>query len=176
VKRKTRRRTIQIRKALLSEVVPIHRLVNEFAGGDLMLPLSVGDVTDRLRDFWVALDGDELIGSVALHVTWGKLVEIRSLAVRKDRQERGLGGRLVKAALKDAREMGADEIFTLTYVPGYFKRFGFKLCDRSELPHKVWVDCVKCPKFPDCGETAMRLNLISPGKRLSGIAAGAAKK
>jgi amino-acid N-acetyltransferase len=141
-----------------------------------MLPLSVGDVTDRLRDFWVALDGDELIGSVALHVTWNRLVEIRSLAVRKDRQKRGLGGRLVKAALKEAKEMGAEEVFTLTYAPGYFKRFGFRVCDRNDLPHKVWVDCVKCPKFPDCGETAMRLNLVPPGKRTTNVAAVAAKK
>lgn len=175
MKKTTRRRTLHIRKALLSEVVPIHRLVNEFAGGDLMLALSVGDVTDRLRDFWVACEGNELIGSVALHVTWNKLVEIRSLAVRKDHQKRGLGKRLVKAALKEAKELGAEEVFTLTYVPGYFKRFGFRTCDRNELPHKVWVDCVKCPKFPDCGETAMRLNLVPPGRTTSTVAAGAAK-
>lgn len=176
MKKSTRRQPLLIRKALLSEVVPIHRLVNEFAGGDLMLPLSVGDVTDRLRDFWVVWDGNELIGCVALHVTWNKLVEIRSLAVRKDRQKHGLGRRLVKEALREAREMGAEEVFTLTYAPGYFKRFGFKICDRSELPHKVWVDCVKCPKFPDCGETAMRLNLVPPSKKTSNVAADAAKR
>jgi len=176
VKRATRRPGLLIRKALLSEVVPIHRLVNEFAGGDLMLPLSVGDVTDRLRDFWVAVDGNEVVGSVAVHVTWGKLVEIRSLAVRKDRQKRGLGARLVRAALREAKELGAEEVFTLTYVPDYFKRFGFKVCDRGELPHKVWVDCVKCPKFPDCGETAMRLDLLPPGRRPASVASGTAGK
>lgn len=176
MKNTSRRRTPRIRKALLSEVAPIHRLVNEFAGGDLMLPLSIGDVTDRLRDFWVALDGGKVIGSVAVHVTWGKLVEIRSMAVRKDLQKRGLGKRLVKAALKEAREMGADEVFTLTYVPGYFKHFGFKVCDRSELPHKVWVDCVKCPKFPDCGETAMRLSLVPPRRRWARVPTGTAVK
>ena len=160
----------------MAEVVPIHRLVNEFAASDLMLPLSVGDVTDRLRDFWVAFDGDPLVGTIGLHVTWSKLVEIRSLAVRKEWQRHGLGGRLIKAALKEAKELGAEQVFTLTYVPAYFKRFGFRLCDRGELPHKVWVDCVKCPKFPDCGETPMLLNLVSPkGKKAKKVTVRAAK-
>jgi amino-acid N-acetyltransferase len=165
VKRASRRRALKIRKACLADVVAIHRLVNEFAAADLMLPLSVGDVTDRLRDFWVAYEDDQLAGTVALHVTWAKLVEVRSLAVRKETQRRGLGERLVKATLKEAKELGAEQVFTLTYVPNYFKRFGFRLCDRGKLPHKVWVDCVKCPKFPDCGETALLLNLYRTRKK-----------
>lgn len=165
MKRASRRPSPKIRKARLADVVAIHRLVNEFAATDLMLPLSVGDVTDRLRDFWVAYQGNRLAGTVGLHVTWAKLVEIRSLAVRKEAQRHGLGKRLLKAALKEAKELGAEQVFTLTYVPDYFKRFGFKHCDRGELPHKVWVDCVKCPKFPDCGETAMLMDLSAKKRK-----------
>ena len=43
----------------------------------------------------------------------------------------------------------------LTYMPGYFRRFGFVEAPKSRLPHKVWADCVSCPKFPDCGEQAL---------------------
>ncbi|MDR1613079.1 MAG: GNAT family N-acetyltransferase, partial [Planctomycetota bacterium] len=58
--------------------------------------------------------------------------------------------------------LGASEVFTLTYIPDFFRRFGFEEVDRGELPHKVWLDCVKCPKFPDCGETAMK-RALRPG-------------
>ena len=144
-----------IRKATLTDVTGIHHLVRDFAARDEMLPMSVGEVTDRLRDFLVAEEKGALVGAVAVHVTWGLLVELRSLAVRRDRQRRGIGARLVRAALGEARRLGAEAIFTLTYVPGYFERFGFRRIDRAELPHKVWLNCVKCPKFPDCGEVAM---------------------
>jgi amino-acid N-acetyltransferase len=144
-----------IRKAKLTEVHAIHRLIAHFAAQDRMLPLPIGQVTERLRDFLVADEKGQIVGVVAVHVTWGRLVELRSLAVRHDRQGRGLGTRLARAALKEARRLGAEAIFTLTYIPEYFERLGFHRVDRAQLPHKVWVDCVNCPKFPDCGEVAM---------------------
>jgi amino-acid N-acetyltransferase len=153
-----------IRKATLADMTAIHHLVREFAARDEMLPMSVGEVTDRLRDFWVCEEKGAVVGTVAVHVTWGLLVELRSLAVRRDRQRRGIGTRLVRAALAEARRLGAEAIFTLTYVPGYFVRFGFRHIDRAELPHKVWLDCVKCPKFPDCGEVAM-IRAMEPATR-----------
>jgi amino-acid N-acetyltransferase len=156
---------LTIRSAGVSDIVPIHRFINEFAAEELMLPLSVGDVTDRLRDFLVAEQGGEFAGVVALHVAWDHLLEIRSLAVRKDLQKRGIGRRLMRAAMGEARRLGAHRVFTLTFVPGYFERFGFQRVDRAQLPQKVWVDCVKCPKFPDCGEVALELALTRAGER-----------
>jgi amino-acid N-acetyltransferase len=50
-------------------------------------------------------------------------------------------------------------VFTLTYRPEFFKRFGFEKIDRSDLPLKIWSDCMTCVKFPDCDETAMMLTL-----------------
>lgn len=148
-----------IRKARLADLQPILGVVNEFARDGLMLPLSVGDLTERLRDFLVAEAQGRIVGSVAVHITWDRLVELRSLAVTADWQKRKLGGELVAAALAEARSLGADRIFTLTYIPGFFARHGFVQVERASLPHKVWQDCTKCPKFPDCGETAMVLDL-----------------
>ena len=163
--KRPRRGKLTIRSAGVADIVPIHRFINEFAAEELMLPLSVGDVTDRLRDFLVAEQARELVGMVAVHVAWDHLLEIRSLAVHKDCQGRGIGRRLMRAALAEARRLGADRVFTLTYVPGYFERYGFQRVDRAQLPQKVWVDCVKCPKFPDCGEVALELPLTRAGER-----------
>lgn len=150
---------ITIRKARCEDVPVIHRLVKTFADQELMLPLSIGDITERLRDFLLAdLDGT-LVGCGAVRITWETLVELRSLAVDKAAQGHGAGKALVEALLADARTLGATEIFTLTYIPGFFESFGFERIDRASLPHKVWQDCTKCSKFPDCGEIALKRKL-----------------
>jgi len=151
---------ITIRRARLPDVQAIVDVTREFGREGIMIPLSIGDVIERVRDFIVAeLPDKTMIGCVAVDATWDRLVEIRSLAVDREWQKKNIGRMLLEAALEDAREFGAREVFTLTYVPDFFEKFGFQIIDRNTLPHKVWLVCVKCPKFPDCGETALKLQL-----------------
>lgn len=149
-----------IRKAKVDDIAAIHKLVKEFAAKDLMLGLSFGDITERIRDFQLYINDDgKILGCVALHVVWEGLVEVRSLAVDESQQGTGLGRVLLEAAIEDARSIGATRAFTLTFVPKFFEKMGFSYIERSELPHKVWQDCTKCHLFPDCGETAMIFDL-----------------
>ena len=151
---------ITIRRARLPDVNDIVGLTREFGREGIMIPLSIGDTIERLRAFQVACDSrGTIVGCVAVDATWEYLVEIRSLAVNRDFHKHGIGRKLMDAALEDAREFGAKEVFTLTYVPDFFKRFGFDIVNRDTLPHKVWLVCVKCPRFPDCGEVPMKLFL-----------------
>lgn len=151
---------ITIRNAILPDVGPIVDVTREFGRAGVMIPLSIGDTLERVRNFLVAeLPDGTIVGCVAVDPTWDRLVEIRSLAVASAWQKKNIGRRLVEAALDEARRIGAREVFTLTYVPDFFTRFGFRLIDRNTLPHKVWLVCVKCPKFPDCGEVALKLEL-----------------
>lgn len=154
-----------IRPATLADVPSILAVVRGFAADEIMLPISYGDAIERLRDFLLLYesDGGRVVGTVAVHVTWDDLVELRSLAVEKSLQGKGLGRALVDAALREARRLGAGTMFTLSYVPSFFEKMGFSVVDRHTLPHKVWLDCVKCPKFPDCGETALTIPL-PPGR------------
>ena len=151
---------MNIRKAKVTDVAAIQALVRPFAEERRMLALSLGDITERLRDF-LLLDDDSgtPVGCVAVHIVWDRLVEIRSLAVLKSRQGEGMGRMLVDAAKREARELGATQIFTLSFVPEFFRKQGFTPVDRRVLPHKVWQDCTHCPLFPDCGETALMLEL-----------------
>ncbi len=147
-----------IRKAQLGDMKPIQLLVNQFAGEGRMLALALSELYDNLRDFTVACDPGEtnsVLGCCALHIVWEDLAEIRSLAVAPEKQRRGFGRELVEACLGEARSLGVRRVFALTYVPDFFARFGFRPVEKSELPHKVWTDCVKCPKFPDCDEVAV---------------------
>ena len=151
---------VKIRQANLLDVAGIVEVAREFGKREIMIPLSLGDVTERLREFHVAERADGVIvGCVAVHITWGTLVEVRSLAVIMEEQGKKIGRLLIEAAMSDARKLAATEIFTLTYIPEFFRHFGFEEVDRNTLPHKVWLDCVKCPKFPDCGEIALKRGL-----------------
>jgi amino-acid N-acetyltransferase len=149
-----------LRKAKIEDVKSIHRLLAYFSEKGELLPRSLSDLYDHLRDYFVSSGEDGKIeGVCALHICWEGLAEIRSLAVDANCQRKGVGARLVEACLSDAIALGIYKIFVLTYRPGYFARFGFEEADKSVLPHKIWADCVKCVKFPECDEVAMVLKL-----------------
>ena len=61
--------------------------------------------------------------------------------------------------LKEAKDLGIKQVFTLTYLMEYFKKNGFKTVEKSILPHKIWSECVNCIHFPDCNENALMIDL-----------------
>lgn len=147
----------RIRKAQIRDAEKIHALVNKYAARDLMMPRSLNEIFENIRDFWIALGGkNDLIGCAALHIVgWDNLAEIKSLAVEKRHRRRGVGGKLLDACLEEARGLEIGRVFALSYTPQFFKKFGFRVISKSKLPHKVWAECCRCPKFPDCGEIAL---------------------
>jgi amino-acid N-acetyltransferase len=144
-----------IRKARIEDIKKIQELINSFAKLDLMLPRSLNELYENLRDFWVAAEKNKVVGCCALHISWEDLAEIKSLAVKKDRQKKGIGNELITACLQEAKRLGARKIFVLTYKADYFKKFGFRRIKNSELPHKIWAECINCCKFPNCQEIAL---------------------
>ncbi|MCS7164464.1 MAG: N-acetyltransferase [Thermodesulfovibrio sp.] len=146
---------MKIRKATVSDVKSIHRLINEFAKKGEMLPRSLNELYENIRDFLIAEENGEIKGVCALHILWEDLAEIRSLAVKKDSQKKGIGSLLVKKSLNEAKKLGVKRVFVLTYIPEFFKKKGFKEFDKSKLPQKIWGDCIRCPKFPECDEVAL---------------------
>ncbi len=148
-----------IRKAQISDVKEIQKLLITFASQGDMLSRSLSEIYESLRDFYVFEEDGNLLGVAALHIVWDDLAEVRSVAVIEDAGRRGIGSKLVQACISEARELGLKRIFCLTYKPGFFGKLGFHLVDKAELPHKVWGDCIKCVKFPDCDENAMILDL-----------------
>ena len=149
----------KFRKPVIADAPAITGLINHFAEKRIMLPRAVADVWERIRDFTICELKGRVIGCVALTVLWEDLVEIRSLAVIESAQKRGVGHKLVEACLRDARLLGIPRVLALTYEPDFFKRFGFRECPKETLPRKVWKDCIYCPFFPKCGETALVLDL-----------------
>ncbi len=143
-----------IRPANMGDVRAIHGLLQQFAGKGLLLGRSISSLYDQLRDF-VVYDDDGVKGVCALHICWEKLAEIRSLAVADDIQGTGIGKMLVSSCLDEAVSLEINKVFVLTYQAGFFRKLQFVDLEKSELPHKIWSDCLNCPKFPDCDEDAL---------------------
>ena len=149
-----------IRKARMRDVKTIQKLVADYARKGDMLPRSLSEIYENLRDYFVFVEnGEEVIGSAAIHIMWEDLAEVRSLAVREDRMGRRVGTQLVEACVSEAIVLGIGRVFALTYKPEFFEKLGFRQVDKSELPQKIWTDCLKCSKFPDCDEIALVADL-----------------
>ncbi len=148
-----------IEKARISDVTQMHELINYFADKDEMLPRPLSEIYENIRDYFVVRQGEQIIACAALHVMWSDLAEIKSVAVAEGSQGQGIGDQLVEACLKEAKGLGMPTVFCLTYKPAFFERLGFSQLDKMELPRKVWGECYRCPKFPDCDEVALIYHL-----------------
>lgn len=151
---------VEIRKAKVGDAAAVQKIVNRFADRGEMLHRSLSELYENIRDYFVADKDGEVIGCCALHVSWEDLAEVKSLAVSEDYQGAGLGGRLVKRCLDEAREIGVRKVFALTYKPKFFEKLGFRLIDKDDLPRKIWTECINCPKYPDCGEEALLIDIV----------------
>ena len=157
-----RKTTIKVEKARISDVPQIHKLINNFAGRGEMLARPLSELYENIRDFFVVRKGKKIIGCAALHVMWSDMAEIKSVAVDEELQKHGVGNQLVSACLDEAKGLGISTIFCLTYKPGFFGKFGLKEVDKMTLPQKVWTECYRCVKFPNCDETAMTMQFEVP--------------
>jgi amino-acid N-acetyltransferase len=153
-----------VRRARVTDAGEIQRLITVFADRDEMLHRSLGEIYENIRDFFVTEDeAGVIVGCGGLHVCWSHLAEVKSLAVDEACQGRGYGKRIVQACMDEARDLGLRTVFALTYRPEFFTRLGFRIVDKATLPHKVWNECIRCPKFPGCGEVAVVYDLTRSG-------------
>lgn len=146
------------RKAKFSDVEAIYTLINSYANNGIMLPRSRNTLYETLRDMIVAEEHGHLVGVGGLHIIWHELAEVRAMAVEPMSARKGIGSEIVKRLITEGKDYGVKKIFTLTYKPEFFAQLGFKIITKEELPHKVWKDCIDCPKFPNCDEIAMVLD------------------
>ncbi|MDT8900525.1 N-acetyltransferase [Anaeroselena agilis] len=143
------------RKPTFKDVEAIHKLVNDYAEKGLMLARSRNVLYETLRDMIVAEEDGRILGVGALHLVWDELAEIRALAVAPETVRKGVGRVLVAKLTEEAVELGVKTLFALTYQPEFFAKQGFNEANKDKLPHKVWKECINCPKFPNCDEIAM---------------------
>ena len=148
-----------VRKAKISDVEQLVKLVAFYAEKGEMLPRSPTQVFNSIRDYVVVEKEGKIIGCGALHVIWDDIAEIRTLAVDQAHLGKGIGREIVNYLIEDAYSLGLPKVFALTYKAGFFEKLGFSQIEKGKLSHKVWQDCWHCPKFPLCDEVAVIRNL-----------------
>ncbi len=148
-----------LRKATVKDAPQIFQLLQMFAIEGLLLPRSMNSIYENIRDFFVYETDGKIVGVGSLHIFWEDLAEIKSLAVLPEYQHMGIGKKIVKACIEEAKQLGIKKVFALTYVPEFFKKLGFKETDKSQLPQKVWTECIHCIKFNDCKEIPVLIEL-----------------
>ena len=146
---------MKFRSATIMDVEAISTLIDSFAVTDLMLQRPKAMLYERIREFIIAEDENEVVGVGALSIIWKDLAEVRSLAVKDTYQGKGLGREITERLVESAVDLGIEKVFTLTYQDGFFKKLGFEVVEKESMPQKVWKDCINCHKFPNCDETAM---------------------
>ena len=166
-------RQIVIQKAQIRDVEEIIELVNTFAASNLMLARGPQYLYENIRDFVIACDRNVPVYSLtenrevlhlivacgSLHVLWQDIAEIRALAIHPDYQHLRLGSKLVEYMKQEARQLGIKQLFTFTLTEDFFGTLGFKKINRQNLPPKVWGECSRCPKYFQCDEVGMVLEL-----------------
>jgi amino-acid N-acetyltransferase len=159
----TSNKNIEVRKASMQDIPALLELINGYAAKGIMLPRTEFEMSENMRDFSVAYDGNRLAGCGALHFYSPAIGEVRSLAVAESHKTHGIGRLIVESLVYEAKMYGLDAVFAFTYVPGFFGRVGFNEVERGELPLKAWKDCLRCPKFHSCDEIAV-LRVLRPQK------------
>ena len=147
------------RKPTFDDIEAIFQLVNGYANAGVMLARSRNMLYETIRDMVIAVDdGGQVVGVGGLHVIWNELAEVRTMAVSPEHTRQGIGAEIVKRLLEEGRAIGVKQFITLTYKPGFFQTLGFRTISKDQLPHKIWKECIDCPKFPNCDEIAMVLD------------------
>jgi amino-acid N-acetyltransferase len=143
------------REAILPDAQQIHDLIAAYSGDGTLLPRTLAEICENVRDFVVLQEDEQIIGCGALHLYGPHLAEIRSITVNPLHQGSGGGRRLVKALLAQARRHQVSCICLFTRIPEFFSRMGFAMAQREELPDKIHKDCCNCPRLHCCDEIAM---------------------
>ena len=146
---------MRTRNAILPDAQAIHDLIATYSLDGTLLPRSLAEICENVRDFMVLEHESVIIGCGALHLYGLHLAEIRSITVARSRQRQGGGGLIVKALLTQARKHQVSCICLFTRTPEFFATLGFSLAQREDLPDKIYKDCCVCPRFHQCDEVAM---------------------
>ena len=150
-----------VRKPRVTEVPALKALIDHEVATGALLPRTLPELYENIRDYHAYVDERGVGGCVALHVDLPNLAEVRSLVVREDLRGRHVGSRLLEACLDEARQLGLPRVYALTRACSFFERHGFRRVDKAILPHKVFRDCLRCHLYPRCDEVAMICDLES---------------
>lgn len=153
----------RIRRARASDMDELVRFIAAWTTDGTLLPRTRADLVRHLGSFRIALRQGVIVGCGALQPVDSTLAEIRTVAVEPAYRGAGIGRRIVRALMRDARRAGIERVFCLTRRTSFFSRLLFHEVPREVFPHKIWNDCLACPRLNWCDEVAM-LRRLKPAR------------
>jgi len=151
---------MEIIKPTLNNIIDIQTVLKPYVDEGIILNRDEDEIASNIRSYILAFDKSVPIGVGALHIYSPFLGEIRSLAVKKEYQNKNVGKKLVENLLNEAKKLGLKEVLVLTYKKEFFEKLGFIEIEKEAIPEKkIWADCIKCKFFPNCNETALIMRL-----------------
>ena len=150
---------VEIRKATVSDVESLYELINIYAEKEVVLPRTKESLYQQLFSIFVAVEDNKVVGSASITILDKELAEIRSLVVDESVTKKGIGKKLVEKIIEETKRMGIPKLISLTYQVDFFKKCGFEVTVKDNMPQKVWKDCINCPKLHNCDEIAMIIYL-----------------
>jgi amino-acid N-acetyltransferase len=148
------------RRAMLPDAVEIHELIGNYSGNGVLLPRSINEICENIRDFVVCEDEGRIIGCGALHLYGMHLAEVRSITTHPVAQGKGAGIHVVKTLLREAEMHQVQCVCLFTRIPDFFAKMGFVVVPREDLPDKMYKDCMRCPRLHMCDEVAMAIGEV----------------
>ncbi len=155
-----------IRNASFSDAKGIFEMIKKHPNE--LVPRSISDILLNIDRFIVCESGGKVLGTVS----WAVLpeigsarhpsVEIKSLSVDKSLQKKGMGRRLVEAAMERIKVLNPEQVIVLTFTPAFFGKLGFVEVPKEKLMYKLYTGCLNCSKYDSpftCPEVAMAMTL-----------------
>ena len=133
-----------MRAARSGDVPAIRALVEPLAARRILVSKDAVAYYAGLQQLVVAQDEEGVvIGCGALHVLWDDLAEVRTLAVSPGCTGRGIGSRVLRRLLDDARRLGVHRVFCLTFEVDFFSRHGFVEIEGTPVEPDVYAELLR---------------------------------
>jgi len=115
-----------VRPAVVGDAPAIRALIDQYVPNGTLLPRTEEFIVLNIDDFIVAVAANRVVGCVHLDEYSPSLAELRSLAVDRAWQGRGIGRELVVATERLAKVRDNDVLFAVSNDEEFFHRFAFE--------------------------------------------------
>ncbi len=111
--------------------------------------------TDAVKS-WRMYHGDDFAGACTLAFRQEDYI-IDGIAVAEEFREQNLGTGLLKTALDEAKQRGAERVYLVARAPGFFRDHGFVTVEREQAPE--FFECAGCDQYQKtCHPEVMRFD------------------
>ena len=133
----------EIRPATTSDISGIRELCEPLVEKRILLGKELVELYESVQEFLVCYKDDRLIGCGALHVMWEDLAEVRTLVVDPELKGTGIGHEILEKLMENARALGVERVFCLTFEVEFFSKHGFEVITDTPIKPEVYAEMVR---------------------------------